>query len=254
MKSLLLLSLAALLFTSCADEPKEADIITDEIQAEIPEEDTFPYDTLQGMYMGDFGGSQIRVVLNYVSGTNAIGYNIHRGLQRNIMGKVKRSGDSVTVTLAEPGDHEFDGVFVLNFRGIDIEPEGVWTANSTKIGKKDFSLKKINFDTKINPSEAITVTNFTNVFDYVTDTIGEYHFEPDGMVILKYYDDDKDWDKQQYKQLKGSWELNGVMVTILWQPNTIFDNNRLDLWIKRSEYHEPFLETADGRELWMMYW
>lgn len=255
MKSLILLSIAALLFASCAKEPKEAAVITDEIKAEIAEEDTFPYDTLQGMYLGDFGGSQIRVVLNYVSGTNAIGYNIHKGLQRNIMGKVTRSGDSITVTLAEPGDHEFDGVFTLNFVGIDDSPASQWKANNPKIPSKNFKLKKLELKDRNDSSDEITTANFANVFDMVSDTIGQYDFKNDGLVIFTYYNDNSgDNDKQQMKEIKGSWELEGDKLAILWQPNKIFKNNRLDLKVMRTEYGEPYLKGENGFEMWMMYW
>ena len=94
--------------------------------------------------MADFGGSSILIILNYVSGQNAIGYNIHKGLQRNITGKVSRSGDSIQVTLNEPGDNKYDGIFTLDFIGIDKSPKGNWTANDPKIPSQNFKLKKID--------------------------------------------------------------------------------------------------------------
>ena len=69
---------------SCEDKTIiQEEIKINKIEAEIPQEDNFHYDTLQGMYIGDFGGSDIRLIINYVSNKNAIGYNIHKGLQRN---------------------------------------------------------------------------------------------------------------------------------------------------------------------------
>ena len=49
------------LLTACSEpEPTTKDVIEVEgITAEIPDADLFKYDTLQGMYVGDFGGSDI---------------------------------------------------------------------------------------------------------------------------------------------------------------------------------------------------
>lgn len=240
MKKLLLFAVAAIALLSCNKEPQEQSVKIEKIEAQIPEEDTFPYDTLQGMYMADFGGSPIRIIINYASGKNAIGYNIHKGLQRNIMGKVTRSGDSVQLVLAEPGDNKYDGVFTINFVGIDKAPKGTWEANDKSIPGQTFTLKKIEKQ-KDQEAGELDVTNFASNFSQMSDSIGEYHFQDDGLVILKYYpDNDEDWDKQQFKELKGSWELNGDKVTINWEPNKIFKGNRLDLEIVESEYeYEP---------------
>lgn len=254
MKSFLLF--AAILFTlySCNEAEKEQEVIVEKIESEIPEEDTFPYDTLQGMYMADFGGSTIRIILNYVSGKNAIGYNIHKGLQRNITGNVTRSGDSIQVILNEPGDNKYDGVFTLDFIGIDKTPNGNWTANDPKIPSQNFTMKKIDPNSKVNNDE-ITIYNFADIFSTVSDSIGEYYFEKDGLVTLRYYEDkDIDWDKQQYKEIKGSWELKGQKAIINWEPNPIYKTNRLELDILKDEYGEPSLRENGNHELYMMWY
>lgn len=259
MKMFLLLAVATVFFVSCAEKaPKEASVKVDKFNAEIPEEDTFPYDTLQGMYMADFGGSPIRIIINYVSGKNAIGYNIHKGLQRNIMGKVTRSGDSIQIVLAEPGDNEYDGVFTLNFVGIDKAPKGKWVANNKKIRSQTFTLKKVEANNKEKKEGEIDITNFASVFAQMSDSIGEYNFLDDGLVILKYYpNNDLSWDQQQFKELKGSWELEGKNVTINWEPNKLFRGNKLELKIVPSEYEyePPHLEGPNGHNIYSMwYW
>ena len=95
MKRIIYSCLILLLIASCKEKEAPKEVLTiNNIPAEIPETDKFDYDTLKGMYTGDFGGSDIRIILNYVSQNNAIGYNIHKGLQRNLSGNVSRSGDS----------------------------------------------------------------------------------------------------------------------------------------------------------------
>jgi hypothetical protein len=41
----------------------QEEIKINKVEAEIPKEDNFDYDTLQGMYIGDFGSSDIRLII-----------------------------------------------------------------------------------------------------------------------------------------------------------------------------------------------
>lgn len=254
MKPALSVLLFATLLFSCQQEPPKQEVKVEEIPAEIPKEDTFPYDTLQGMYMADFGGSPIRIVLNYVSSTNAIGYNLHKGLQRNITGSVTRAGDSIQLILSEPGDNEFDGVFTLDFIGMnDGSPKGKWVANKEGLPNQNFKMKKLE-SKKSDSNEEVTVMNFARIFSEMSDTLGEYQFNDDGFVLLKYYPDkDVAWDQQQYEEIKGSWDLQGDKVIINWEPNSIFKGNTLTLEIKKYEYGEYSLKGEGKHELWMMW-
>ncbi|NRA11389.1 MAG: hypothetical protein HRT57_05470 [Crocinitomicaceae bacterium] len=222
----------------------------------IPDEDLYDYDTLQGMYVGGFGGSDIRIILNYISKKNAIGYNIHKGLQRNITGKVSRKGDTVQLVMNEPGDNEFDGVFTIKFIGNDDSPFGSWESNSGKVPRQEFKLKRIvtNQGHRYGEDE-ITISNFANVFDYMRDSIGEYSFKDDGLVILNYYKDldydDEERAMDQMKELRGSWSLKGSHVTINWETNAIFPNNTLELDIVDQEYGEYSLKGKGKHQLWV---
>ncbi|MCR9171969.1 MAG: hypothetical protein NXI10_05730 [bacterium] len=255
MKSYFMILAIGAALIACKDKkPPKQEIKIETVAAEIPEEDNFPYDTLQGLYMADFGGSPIRIALNYVSGTNAIGYDLHKGLQRNITGSVTRSGDSIQLVLSEPGDNKYDGVFTIDFIGIDSKPKGVWVANDEKIPSQEFTLEKMIFD-EDSESEEITMFNFAQKFGEMSDTLGQYTFMEDGLVLLKYYPDNvKDWDQQQYEEIKGSWSLDGDKVTINWEPNDIFKGNRLDLTIEKYGEYEYSLKGKGKHELWMMWW
>jgi hypothetical protein len=256
MRSILYLITGLFVLFSCGNnEPITKDeVVVEKIPAEIQPEDNFDYDTLQGMYIGDFAGSDIRIILNYVSHKNAIGYNIHKGLQRNIMGKVTRSNDSVQMVLSEPGDNEYDGVFTIDFIGDDHEPTGKWVSNSGEISSKSFKLKKIVEKKEINYEE-VTIYNFAHIFSQMNDSIGQYYFEKDGLVRLEYYpDNEESREKEQMKEIKGTWSLNNTRVVIKWEQNDIFPNNELLLDVHEEEYGERSLKGNGKHRLWMMYW
>ncbi len=243
-----------LLFVSCGSDPVKAEQKTEieYIENEIPPVDDFNYDTLKGMYMGDFGGSEIRIILNYVSGTNVIGYNIHKGLQRNINGKLRRSGDSIVMSLPEPGDHKFDGVFELTFLGIDKKPRANWTSNSGKIPAKNFNLKKL--EASKDSKEGINISNFAEYFGYVFDTLGSYTFESDGFCLYEYYPKTDETNRvEQLKEVKGTWSLVGNTVTIDWQKNSVFTDPKMIFEITTDEYEEYILKGKD-RELYQYYY
>jgi hypothetical protein len=248
------------LLTTCSDSDSKDSVNYKGIEAEIPEEDVFDYDTLQGMYIGDFGGSDIRIVLNYVSKTNAIGYNIHKGLQRNLSGKVKRSGDSVTVYMAEPGDHEFDGVFELLFIGENPTPKGTWKSNSGIISPKKFSLHRVQPDEGKNwqGNEKITFENLHLFFSEASDTLGDYSFKSDGLVIFTYYpggywSDDEETDavrsKKQMTEILGTWAMKGNKVTISWAQNRVFPYPEMRYEVRQSDYEAELYR--DGNPIYM---
>ena len=230
-----------LLFTACQNEidPKEI-IETQIVKADIPDLDEFNYDTLKGIYIGDFGGTDIRIILRYVSQNNAVGYNIHKGLQRNITGKTERFGDSILMTLNEPGDNEFDGVFQLLFIGEDIKPTGSWKSNSGKISPKNFKLEKQIKQT--GETDEINSSNFTDHFGYVSDTVGNYSFEDDGLCLFEYYPNEDYNDRMaQLSEIQGTWSLKGKTLTIDWEENTHFKERKMILQITKDEYDEFIL-------------
>lgn len=248
------LIITSFILASCGSETKpeiKETVKIEYIDNEIPPVDDFHYDTLQGMYTGDFAGSEIRVILNYVSGTNVIGYNIHKGLQRNINGKLTKSGDTILMMLPEPGDHEFDGVFELTFIGIDKKPKATWTSNSGKISAKNFNLKKL--EAPKNDKEGINISNFADYFGYVYDTIGNYTFESDGYCVYEYYPKEDETNRvEQLKEIKGNWSLNGNIVTIEWQKNNVFPEQKMMFEIIKDEYEEYMLKGND-RNLYYYY-
>lgn len=254
--SLFLFSL--LFFALSCQEKLEPVQVTKEvkIQPELIVLDEFNYDTLKGIYTGDFAGSKIRIILNYVSKSNAIGYNIHKGLQRNISGKVLKSNDSIFISLAEPGDHEFDGVFNLTFIGEDNNPSAIWASNSGEIKPKNFSLEK-SIQNNID-SEELSEKSISEYFGMASDTIGDYFFEDDGFVSMKYYAfSDMENRIEQYSEIKGTWSFDQTNKTINidWEKNDVFEEQTETFDIIKEEYEFFMKERSEnGRTITTFYW
>lgn len=211
------------------------------------------------MYIGDFAGSDIRIILNYVGSTKALGYNIHKGLQRNIMGSVQRNGDTVQMILQEPGDNEYDGVFTLNFIHTTTEPEGKWVPNDKKLSSKSFKLKKIVFDQEDFSRESLDLTNFSSIFGSASDTLGDYRFEKDGYCTFSYYPKGEERSLEQMQTIKGTWTLDGLTVIIDWEKNDHFPTRTLKLKAVQNvhedwDYREWELIGEGDYKIWERYY
>ena len=226
------------LLNSCQEELAPVEVITEVLVPPVLlEEDDFKYDTLKGIYTSDFSGSTIRVILNYVGRSKVVGYNIHKGLQRNISGTLQKSNDTIYMTISEPGDHEFDGVFHLKFIGIDNEPTGIWICNDASIQPKQLNFTKSpprNWNDSGDMSEGI----FLNYFNFSRDTVGDYSFDDDGLVMYSYYPtSDNENRVEQLMTIKGNWSYDNESITIEWEKNDYFEE-RLELFnvIKEGDY------------------
>lgn len=226
--------LAASLF-SCKQEPVVKNVVEiEQVETDIPDADLFNYDTLKGVYTGDFGNGDIRIILNYVSQKKAVGYNIHKGLQRNISGSVERNGDSIIMKLAEPGDHKYDGVFELLFMEQDEHPKTSWKSNDASIAQKNFVLNKI---VRLDSDKELTNSNFTNYFGYAYDSKGRYRFEDDGFVLFTYYPQEDENRVDQIAEIKGTWNLLSNQLIIDWEANNVFPDRKMSYEVRfNSEY------------------
>lgn len=209
------------------------------------EQQLIKIDTLLGMYVGDFGGSDIRIVLNFISENHAVGYNIHKGLQRNISGKVFQSETEINLELHEPGDHQYDGVFYLKFDKNTLVCSGYWKSNSKKIGKKNFTLEKVennstSFDLENLKLDDVTKNNFSTIFAYCSDSLGDLFFENDGFCKYEFYPKiDTNERVEQIVSVKGSWTFtNDKKIKINWLKNTNYkhSNEVFDIVFGKENY------------------
>lgn len=252
-KKIILISILFFTLFSCEQKEPEEIITINEIKPEIPPVDDFNYDTLKGIYSGDFGGSDIRIVLNYVNQTNAIGYNIHKGLQRNLSGKVEKIGDSIKIILNEPGDNKYDGVFTLNLIGDYQKLTGNWVANDSKYGDKDFVLhKKVKLE--YESFKKLTADNFSMYIDLLEDTTGTYNLSDDGLCRYDYYPSND--GVEQLVSILGSWTFKNNQLIFDWQPNEYFKNSQTIynyFYNENESYPEPSFMNEDDT-LYLMYW
>lgn len=166
-----------------------------------------------GTYKGDFGGSPIYISINYCSGFKIAGYNTHKGLRRNLSGTIKDNGTTYEISLSEPGDHEFDGVFTIKMDTSLATATGSWKPTNTKsLTTKTFVLEKL-----------------AKNIDYPGFYSGDHcdiEFRNDGTCELNYYDKVSDSTfSGQMNTLKGTWEKRGqYQLFVNWAANSNYPN------------------------------
>lgn len=224
---------------------------TEQEEAQIDYPD-FNWDTLSGLYFGDFAGSAIRIKINYASNKQVVGYNVHKGLLRNIAGNVEEKIDSVILHMDEPGDGPYDGTFRIAVNRENLKMNGNWVPFNKDLSSKSFKLKRSEFSYSDDDEVVITNDNFFNYYDYCTDTIGDFHFDADGMVRYQYYPtEDYEQRKEQMQEIKGSWMVKDKILIINWQPNPVFPTRKSTFEIYHEEYEYEL--RGEGRTIYSYY-
>ncbi len=221
---LLYITCLSLLFLSaCSGQKPAPESNTGEKLAEtdIPLYVAYNYDTLTGIYKGSFGKDQIRIVLTFVSDAHVAGYNIVKGLQRNISGSVTLDSSEIFMNAAEPGDDPYDGTFSFRIDPKTFRMTGTWTANDPYIGTKSFQLEKFQADDR--EIVELDENSFANYFYTIGNEEGDIFFENDGFCTYVYYPGTDDPQITQLKEITGSWNFHDSLIEIDWQPNTRFD-------------------------------
>lgn len=256
MKTLLYcFALILLMVCACTDESKDnLPPSTDEVALAEDSDDFAPFDwdTLKGIYSGDFSGSDIRIKINYISNKQVVGYNVHKGLLRNISGKVQQTKDSIILLMQEPGDNPYDGTFKLMIDRKTLAVNGTWVPFHDNLSAKVFTLKKLEFDKDYNYDAKVTASNFSQFYGYVGDSLGDFAFFDDGLVEYTYYPLEDEVNRvEQMQEAKGSWTLNGSTVSINWQPNSAFPSLKSTFQVKKGEYGH--ILDGEGRTLYAEY-
>lgn len=256
MKIGVLLLFLSLVFVSCSGK-KQKIAKKSEIESPKAIEDAyvdygFNLDTLRGIYDGDFDNGEIRIVLNMVSENHAVGYNLHRGIQRNISGTLEQNEKEVLLTLAEPGDHPYDGVFKFSIDKATLKATGIWWANDTKIGKKQFSLEKLERTKTHIDAADVSITqinnrNFADYFYYASSEVGNFSFNESGSCQFNYYPTkDEISYKDQLVTLHGDWSVKDGEVTVFFNEEGFFPNKQAKLQIEiDAEYGYMHLKYKD---------
>lgn len=238
MKYILQVCIAAALFCACKSTTSSPPA-TDSTAAEATE---FISNVI-GLYSGDFGGSNIYITINHAKNRHIGGYNVHKGLRRNLSGTYDLSEKGFTATLNEPGDHPFDGKFVLDFSFDGKTATGTWTPNNKSAAKaKTFTLKQVS-DDKAEYKDYIVNADHRDLV-----------FSKDGSVTLNYYEKVTDSTfAQQMTTLKGTWEKQGEDLVVTWGKTNVAIPTKYRLqWAGEGEerYFEGFLDT-DSTQYWV---
>jgi hypothetical protein len=168
-------------------------------------------DSVIGVYSGHYSKGLITLAINYLSGNIASGYDIHKGLRRNLNGKVERKNGRLELVLKEPGGNPYDGTFFISYDIAAARITGKW----------------IPFDPKLAVEGPLEVARFTaensDIGSLWRGDLGTMNFLHQGVCTLEYYPDGDSLGirdpNAQLVIIRGSYEIKGDTVWIDWQRN-----------------------------------
>ena len=211
-------------------KPASASLNTDKLF--IP---PFTVTKFEGSYTGSFDRGFITINLNYVQGKNASGYDIQRGLRRNINGTLKPIGKSFNFIMNEPGDNASDGIFQFTIDTSRFILNGTWKSRDTlQIVSKSMLLKRQLKKTQDSlDNELGTLVPATG--NYSTDTTLDFSVE--GICEYRFYQFPGD-STSQLLSVKGSYIRNKDSVLIDWRKNSWTPAQKMKLVIYHKKVHD----------------
>ena len=164
-----------------------------------------------GRYSGHFSKGLITLVINYISGNIASGYEVHKGLRRNLNGQVEQKGGTLVFVLKEPGGNPFDGTFYITLDSVTEKITGTWVpVDSVKAHTHTGPVALARMDESKQGGER-------DYGDEWESDIGYLNFFSDGTCTLEYYPSEA--DNSQQKTIRGSYEQKADTYFIEWQNN-----------------------------------
>ena len=193
---------------------------------------SFNTEKLTGVYTGSFDDSPISLSINYVSGKNVSGYNVHKGLKRNMKGTIEAFGTRFKLLLDEPGDNQYDGHFELFVDTTSFSGKGTWEPKNDKAAsKKTFSFTKDKAENE----------GLVNIW---VDSLGRYlELKQDGGAKFSYYRG-KGTAQEQLDEFTGNWQQKKDSVVLFWQKNVVFPSRRSAFFIRREKYDTAYFITS----------
>jgi hypothetical protein len=199
---------------------------------------------VQGLYKGEFAGSPIYININYSSGKHVAGYNVHKGLRRNLSGLIQQSADGWALQLSEPGDHPFDGTFKLVFDANFATAKAQWNPlNTPSLKEKQFTLSRV---TKTETEDAYQ--DFSPGNTYAADH-ADISFDTDGTCLFHYYDKLTDSTfVEQMTTVRGTWEKKDSSIIVSWQKHDHWDksNSTFNIQYKQSDDGTNYMTNLTG--------
>ena len=231
MRSLLFVAFLLFLLTSCKESPKEeVAIVKAKTLVALP----LNPEKVKGIYTGDFKGTPISLVLNYVSNQHASGYDVHKGLTRNLTGSIEFANGKLHLLLSEPGNNLYDGEFDLEIDTAKWKGKGIW--KPLKKGEEtSFSFKK----------RITTEEDQYNYGDTYIDSLSNYiTLKPDGSCSYSYLTDTTNTGQQI--TIRGNYQKEKNSVVIYWQKNEVFPAGKsmFKLVVKKPYKEEDYTEES----------
>ena len=230
MKPLNCCSFLVFLFWACHERPASSNaVLSGGVSDSLAQK-------AMGTYTGQFGKGLISVVVNYINGQTVSGYDIHKGLRRNVNGEVTRDGSLLKFLLKEPGSNPYDGAFDLVLDTASWKMKGKWSPfDTSKVRVRQLALsRKMRSD---------------SVFDlegtsWVIGSDSTLNLENDGNCSIELYERPQD-STSQLITIKGTYVANGRECRIEWAKNDHFPSMKLTL-------HIPYegTDSAAIPELW----
>jgi hypothetical protein len=205
---------------------------------------------ITGTYIGDFKGSPVSITLNYVYGGHASGYNIHKGLKRNITGTIELQNNQLHLQLEEPGNNPYDGKFDLVIDTATWKGKGNWKPLK-KGDEVSFSFQKQRgwqMDGDLDPFSSI----------YMNEGGDYIQLNTDGSCIYSYMTDST--KTAQSLSIRGNYSLSkDSTLSIFWQKNDVFPSGKSAFRMKmdhpdgESDYRVMMLKGDKKTFSQMMY-
>ncbi len=203
---LFFLSVLPLLF-SCQGNPKADVVVKGQSVVSLPVEPA----KIAGMYIGDFRGSPLSIVLGQVTSQQANGYDLHRGIRRTLSGIVDFSDNRLHLYLVEPGDSRFDGQFHLSIDTAGWRGEGTWKSFVT--GKEiPFRFQKRD------------ISNDTGGRVFVDEAANYLVLNNDGTCLFRFQKDTA--AAAPMLAVNGRYTQEKGKVMVRWENKSVFPSGR----------------------------
>lgn len=192
----------------------------------------YPTDSLRGEYIGGFGANTIVISVNYINGKSASGYNIVRGLRRNIKGEVSNQGAYFYFNLKEPGGDPNDGIFRFTIDTATLSLEGSWVAfDSTKIKSRNYKLTRRVYQHQ--EYEGMDGTWFLN------DLKVKFNKDKTGLAEGHWWNEKTEVTEDV--EIPFTWIDKKESVLIEWAHNNIFLSSKMEFTREKTEFEEMLI-------------
>lgn len=170
----------------------------------------YDYTKLEGSFVGITDSSILHITLRKVTGRNAIGQAVKKGVRRNIAGVMELVNSKFHFVLREPGNSPADGVFDILVDTITFEMTGKWLPRVPG-NQPEFSFKlaRENYEYE-------TPHSFGDSLHYV-------YFSNDGQCTYQFYNRDSNGvEDRQMTRVTGYWTLANDCFSVKWDAGNSF--------------------------------